>query len=220
MKTGLSEELIAMRVAKEFFDGAVVNLGYGLPVLAANHVPQDKTIIFHTENGALGIGPIVCSPPFDWDVVNASGQPVSRLPGLSFFDHAFSFNMIRGKHIDITVLGALQVSERGDLANWTAGKRMATGPGGAVDLAIGAKMVIIAMQHTTKDGKPKIVKQCTYPLTGKGVVNTIITDIAVIEMTPQGLQLSETAPGFTAEDVQAVTEPRLRVTSGVREMEF
>lgn len=220
MKTRLSEEAIAMRVAKEFFDGAIVNLGYGLPALAANFIPEGRTVMFHTENGALGFGPILASPPFDWDLVNASGQPVASSPGTSFFDQSQSFAMIRGGHIDITVLGALQVSEKGDLANWTAGKRLATGPGGAIDLAVGAKRVIVAMQHATKDGKFKIVKQCTYPLSGRNVVNTIITDVAVIEVTPQGLELKEVIPGFTPEDVQAITEPKLITTIGVKEMEL
>lgn len=208
-----------MRVAREFFDGAIVNLGYGLPALSANFVPEDVTVIFHCENGALGVGPVLAEPPFDWDLTNASGQPVGALPGMSFFDHAQSFSMIRGRHIDITVLGALQVSAEGDLANWTTGKRLATGPGGAVDLAIGAKRVIVAMQHTTKDGNYRIVKRCTYPLSGKGVVNTIITDVAVIEVTVEGLELKEIVPGFTPQDVQDITEPRL-IATRVKEMEL
>ncbi len=220
MKMRLSEEVMAMRLAKEFFDGAIVNLGYGLPTLAANFIPEGKTVVFHTENGALGFGPTPTSPPFDWDLVNASGQPATPGSGMSFFDHAASFAMIRGGHIDIAVLGALQVSEKGDLANWTTGKRPAAGPGGAVDLAIGAKRVVVLMSHVAPDGSSKIVNRCTYPLTAKECVSLVITDMAVIEVTGDGLVLKEIAPGFSPDEIQQATEPRLIISPDMKEIEL
>jgi len=220
MKERLSEEVIAMRVAKEFPGGSIVNLGYGLPVLAANYVPEGKSIVLHTENGALGFGSILASPPFDWDLVNASGQPLAARAGMSFFDHAESFAMIRGGRIDVAVLGALQVSEKGDLANWTRGQRPATGPGGAMDLAVGATRLIAAMSHVAPNGSPKIVTRCTFPLTAKECVSLVITDMAVIEVTGEGLVLKEIAPGWTTDEVQAFTEPKLKLAPDLKEIEL
>lgn len=213
MKQRLDEATIALRAAKEFEDGSVVNLGYGMPGLCALYIPEGRRVIFHTENGALGFGRVLTEEDRDkWDInlINASAQFISWLPGMSLFDHATSFGMIRGGHIDITVLGGLQVSEKGDLANWRAPGRSG-GMGGGMDLAVGAKRVIITMTHTTTDGKPKIVKQCTYPVTAQKCVDLIVTDIAVIEVTEDGLVLKEVAPGWTPEEVQELTEPKLKM---------
>ena len=220
MKARLDEQTIALRVAKEFEDGMVVNLGIGIPTLASNFIPEDKEIIFHTENGCLGFGPVATSEEEDFNLVNASGQFVSRQPGMSFFDHAESFAMIRGEHINLCVLGGLQVSEKGDLANWTLSEKRLGSIGGAMDLAFGAARLIIAMTHTTKDGKPKILKQCTFPLTAPRCVSLIITDLAVIEVTEEGLVLKEIAPGWSAEEVQELTQPKLTVAPDLREIEF
>jgi len=220
MKARLDEQTIALRVAKEFEDGMVVNLGIGIPTLASNFIPEDKEIIFHTENGCLGFGPVATSEEEDFNLVNASGQFVSRQPGMSFFDHAESFAMIRGEHIDLCVLGGLQVSEKGDLANWTPSEKRLGSIGGAMDLAFGAARLIIAMVHTTKDGKPKILKQCTFPLTAPRRVSLIITDLAVIEVTEEGLVLKEIAPGWSAEEVQELTQPKLIVAPDLREIEL
>jgi len=220
MKARLDEQTIALRVAKEFEDGMVVNLGIGIPTLASNFIPEDKEIIFHTENGCLGFGPVATSEEEDFNLVNASGQFVSRQPGMSFFDHAESFAMIRGEHIDLCVLGGLQVSEKGDLANWTLSEKRLGSIGGAMDLAFGAARLIIAMVHTTKDGKPKILKQCTFPLTAPRRVSLIITDLAVIEVTEEGLVLKEIAPGWSAEEVQELTQPKLIVAPDLREIEL
>jgi 3-oxoacid CoA-transferase B subunit len=221
MKGRLDEQTMALRVAKEFEDGMVVNLGIGIPTLATNFIPEDKEIIFHTENGCLGWGTVAASEEEeDFNLVNASGQFVSRQPGMSFFDHAESFSMIRGKHIDLCVLGGLQVSEKGDLANWTLSEKKLGGMGGAMDLAIGAAYLIIAMTHTTKDDKPKILKQCTFPLTAPRCVSLIITDLAVIEVTEEGLVLKEIAPGWSVAEVQELTEPKLIVAPDLHEVEL
>ena len=221
MKERLDEQTMALRVAKEFEDGMVVNLGIGIPSLAANFIPEEKEIIFHSENGCLGFGPAVTSAEEeDFNLVNASGQFVSRRPGISFFDHAESFSMIRGKHIDVCVLGALQVSEKGDLANWTLSEKKLGGMGGAMDLAIGAARLIIAMTHTTKDDKPKILKQCTFPLTAPRCVSLVITDLAVIEVTEEGLVLKEIAPGWSVAEVQELTEAKLIVAPDLHEIEL
>jgi 3-oxoacid CoA-transferase subunit B len=221
MKGRLDEQTMALRVAKEFEDGMVVNLGIGIPSLAANFIPEEKEIIFHSENGCLGFGPAVTSEEEeDFNLVNASGQFVSRRPGISFFDHAESFSMIRGKHIDLCVLGGLQVSEKGDLANWTLSEKKLGGMGGAMDLAIGAARLIIAMTHTTKDDKPKILKQCTFPLTAPRCVSLIITDLAVIEVTGEGLVLKEIAPGWSVAEVQELTEPKLTIAPDLHEIEL
>lgn len=232
-KYKLDEQTIAMRAAREFQDGMVVNLGGGIPTLACNFVPEGREVLFHTENGALGYGPTATLENADWDLFNASFQPVTPLPGMSFFAHDESFSIIRGGHVDISVLGALEVSEKGDLANWVAGNvsgfagdlrdwikagRNPPGLGGAMDLAVGAKKVIVAMLHTTKDGKPKIVNKCKYDLTGRECVSLIITDLAVIEVTPAGLVLKETAPGYTPEEIQAVTEPKLKIAGDLKEI--
>ena len=224
MKERLSREVVAMRIAKELFDGAVVNLGIGLPTLVSSFVPEGMTIIYHTENGALGFGPVVTGDEMeekaDIDLVNASGQYVTPLPGMCFFHHADSFAMIRGGHIDITVLGVLEVNERGDLANWMFPGRGVGNIGGGMDLAFNAEKVIAATEHTTKDGKPKIVKECSVPLTAPNCVDLIATDIAVIEVTRKGLLLKELAPGWTAEEVQALTEPELLIARELKEIEL
>lgn len=224
MKERLSREAIAMRVAKELFDGAVVNLGIGIPTLVSNFIPEGMTIIFHTENGALGFGPVLnqeeISEKADVDFINAGGQYITSLPGMSFFNSAESFVMIRGGHIDITVLGVIEVSEKGDLANWMIPSRGVGNIGGGMDLAFNAKKVIAATEHITKDGKPKIVKQCSAPLTAPRCVDLIVTDIAVIEVTKRGLVLKEFAPGWTVEEIQALTEPKLRIARDLKEMEL
>ena len=234
-KERLDEQTIAMRVAKEFQDGMVVNLGGGIPSLACNFVAEGREVLFQTENGALGYGGIASMEEADWDMFNASFQPVTYLPGMSFFSHDESFAMIRGGHIDISVLGALEVSEKGDLANWAIGNMadyqghlrswIKTGSfppaiGGAMDLAVGAKKIIVAMTHTTRDGRPKIVRECKYELTARQCVSLIVTDMAVIEVTPAGLVLKEVAPGFTPEEIQAVTEPELIIASDLKEVEL
>ena len=220
MKIRLDEQTIALRAAKEFQDGAVVNLGYGMPGLCANFIPGGRTVFFQSENGVLGYGELAPDEEKDYELINACDQPVTRQPGMCFFDSGISFDMIRGGHIDIVVLGAYQVSEKGDLANWGRPGRPATGMGGAMDLAIGAKRVIVTMMHTTKDGEPRIIKQCTYPLTAKECVSTIFTDIAVIEVTPRGLVLKEIAPGWSAEEVQDLTQPKLIVAPDLHEIEL
>jgi len=221
MKERLNEQTMALRVAKEFKDGMVVNLGIGIPTLAANFIPEEKEVIFHSENGCLGFGSAATSEEEeDFNLVNASGQFVTRQPGMSFFDHAESFAMIRGKHVDLCVLGGLQVSEKGDLANWTLSEKRLGGVGGAMDLAIGAARLIIVMTHTTKDDKPKILKECTFPLTASRCVSLIITDLAVIEVTGEGLVLREVAPGWSAAEVQGLTEPRLVPAPDLHEIEL
>jgi len=224
MKERLSREAIAMRIAKEFFDGAVVNLGIGIPTLVSSFVPEGMQVIYHTENGALGFGPVVMPDEFeekaDIDLINAGGQYVSPLPGMCFFHHADSFAIIRGGHIDITVLGVLEVSEKGDLANWMFPGRGVGNIGGGMDLAFNSKRVIGATEHTTKAGKPKIVKQCSIPLTAPRCMDLVVTDIAVIEFTEQGLVLKEIAPGWTVEDVQELTEPKLIVAEDLKEIEL
>ena len=234
-KAKLDDQTIAMRVAKEFQDGMVVNLGGGIPSLACNFVSEGREVLFHTENGALGYGGTASAEEADWNMFNASFQPVTQLPGMSFFSHEESFAMIRGGHIDISVLGALEVSEKGDLANWAIGNmadydgdvvswirtgRFPPGIGGAMDLAVGAKKVIVAMTHTTKDNKPKIVKECKYELTARQCVSLIFTDLAVIEITSAGLILKEIAPGFTPEEIQVITEPRLIIAKNLKEIEL
>jgi len=223
MKARLDREAIALRAAKELQDGWVVNLGVGIPTLAPKYIPEGKTIIFHTENGALGFGPPLSEGELehkDYNLINAGAQFITPRPGMSFFDHATSFGMIRGGHLDVTILGAFQVSKRGDLANWTSPERTVQIIGGSMDLAAGAKRVIVTMEHTTKDDKPKILNKCTYPLTCKECVNLIVTDIAVIEVTKDGLLLKEVAPGWTVAEVQALTEAELLVASDFKEIEL
>jgi len=220
MKMRLDEETIALRAAKEFEDGMVVNLGYGMPGLCANFIPEGRTVFFQSENGTLGYGPLLTDEEKDYELINASDQPVTPLPGMCFFDSATSFDMIRGGHIDVVILGAYQVSEKGDLANWGRPGRPATGMGGGMDLALGGKKLMVMMLHTTKEGGPRIVRQCTFPLTARNCVKKIFTDIAVIDVTKQGLVLREVAPGWTAEEVQALTEPMLIVGEDLKEIEL
>ena len=218
MKSGLNRELIALRVAKEFREGDYVNLGIGLPTLVSNFAPEGIDVVLHAENGILGYGRIAEEGEMDPDLINAGAQPVTLNPGAAFLDSCEAFAMIRGGHIDIAVLGAFQTSERGDLANWMTRERKVGSIGGSMDLVSGVKEVIVAMEHTTRSGEPRIVKECTHPLTGRGVVNLIITDLAVIEVTPEGLLLKEVAPGVTPEEVQIVTEPKLIIAEGIKEI--
>jgi 3-oxoacid CoA-transferase subunit B len=221
MKARLDEQTMALRVAGEFRDGMVINLGFGIPTLAANFIPEDKEVIFHAENGCLGYGPNPTSEADeDFHLVNATGQFATRKPGMCFFDHAESFSMIRGRHVDLCVLGGLQVSEKGDLANWATTPKGIGNIGGAMDLASGAARLIVVMTHTTRDNQPKVLKQCTYPLTAPHCTKLIITDIAVIEVTDAGLLLTETAPGWTAEEVQALTGAELRVAQKLKRIEL
>jgi len=224
MKEQLSREAIAMRAAKELFDGAVVNLGIGIPTLVSSFIPEGIEVIYHTENGALGFGPVVTAEEFaekaDIDLVNAGGQYVTPKPGMSFFHHADSFLMIIGGHIDITILGVIEVSEKGDLANWMAPGRGVGNIGGGMDLAFNARKVIVLTEHVTKGGKPKIVKQCSTPLTAPSCVDLIITDLAVLEVTKEGLVLKEIAPGWTPEEIQALTEPKLITAPELKEIEL
>jgi len=207
---GWDKSQMAQKVAKDIDDGAYVNLGIGMPELVADHVPEGIEVIYHTENGLLGMGAVPSEDQKDPELINAGKKCVTAIPGAAYFHHADSFTMIRGGHIDICVLGALQVAENGDLANWSTGAPGAVpAVGGAMDLVAGVKNIFVITRHATKDGKPKIVKECTYPLTGKAVVNRIYTDLAVFDVTPQGLKVRELAPGITFEALQQVTEARL-----------
>lgn len=212
------KEIIARRVAKELKDGDIVNLGFGIPTLVSNYIPEGVRVIFQGENGILGIGEVNKENP-DYEITNAGNVPVKTLPYSSFFDTFMSFTMIRGGHIDVTVLGGIQVDEEGNLANWIIPGKMIAGIGGAMDLAVGAKKLIVAMEHTAK-GEPKILKKCTYPLTAKKRVNLIVTEVAVIEVNSDGLLLKEISPFTTVEEVISKTEAKLNISKDLKIMEI
>ncbi len=216
---GLSREGMAVRAARELRDGDYVNLGQGMPTLVGNYIPRDMEIMLHGENGILGFGPQPPRERWDQDLINAGKEPVSLLPGASFFPSDVSFMMLRGGHLDVCILGAYQVSEKGDIANWRAPGRTFGGMGGAMDIAAGAKRLIAMTTHVHKDGSPKIVKLCTYPLTAKGAVHRIITDLAVLDVTEEGLLLREIVPGLDIEALQEVTEPAFQIAPDLKPLE-
>ena len=219
-KERLDREVIAMRVAKELPDGAYVNLGIGIPTLVSSYVPEGNTVFYHSESGILNCGSIAEEGEEDIDLINAGGQFLQPFPGMSFFSSADAFAMIRGGHVDVTVLGSHQVSAKGDLANWMLPERGVGNVGGAMDLAAGAKWVIVAMEHTDRSNNPKIVEECTFPITSKGCVSLIVTDLAVIECTPEGLVLKEVAPGWTPEEVQSLTGAKLTLDPDLKEYQL
>ncbi len=216
----LSREAIAKQVAKYLPDGAYVNLGFGIPTLVSQFTPEGRTVIYHSENGLLNYGPLASPGQEDIYLVNAGLEFLLPVPGMAFFHAPDAFAMIRGGHIDVVILGAFQVSERGDFANWIRPGRPVGNIGGAMDLVAGAKRVFVAMAHTDPQGEPKVLRQCSFPLTGSRCVSLIVTDVAVIEVTPSGLLLREVAPGWTSQKVQDITEPRLALASNLREMEL
>ncbi len=216
----LTKEQIAQRIARELKDGYYVNLGIGIPTLVANYIPKGVEVTLQSENGMLGIGPFPLKGEADPDLINAGKQTVTILPGGSFFDSTLSFAMIRGGHVDLTVLGAFEVSDKGDIASWKIPGKMVKGMGGAMDLVAAAKNIVVAMQHTSKDGQSKLLKECTLPLTGVACVKKIVSDLAVIDVTEQGFRLLERAPGVSVEDIIKATEGRLIVEGEIPEMQF
>ncbi|WP_278034445.1 CoA transferase subunit B [Flavobacterium nitratireducens] len=216
----LTKEDIAKRIAQELQDGFFVNLGIGIPTLVANYIPEGINVEIQSENGVLGMGPFPFEGEEDADVINAGKQTITTLAGASFFDSAMSFGMIRGKHVDLTVLGAMEVAENGDIANWKIPGKMVKGMGGAMDLVASAENIIVAMMHVNKAGESKILKRCTLPLTGVGCVKKIVTELAVMEITPKGIKLLERAPGVTVEHIISATEAELLIESDIPEMKI
>ncbi len=216
----LTKEQIAQRISKEVKDGYYVNLGIGIPTLVANYVPQDMSVEFQSENGVLGMGPFPYEGEEDADLINAGKQTITTLPGASFFDSAFSFGMIRSQKVDLTILGAMEVSENGDIANWKIPGKMVKGMGGAMDLVASAENIIVAMMHVNKAGESKILKKCTLPLTGVGCVKKVVTELAVMDVTPNGFKLLERAPGVSVEDIVKATEANLIIEGEIPEMVF
>lgn len=216
----LGKEDIARRIAREVKDGYYVNLGIGIPTLVANYVRDDISVEFQSENGVLGMGPFPFEGEEDPDIINAGKQTITTLPGASFFDSAMSFGMIRGKHVDLTILGAMEVSENGDIANWKIPGKMVKGMGGAMDLVASADNIIVAMMHVNKAGESKLLKRCSLPLTGVGCVKKIVTELAVLEITSQGFKLLERAPGVTVDEIKAATEGTLIIEGEIPEMKF
>ena len=216
----LTKEQIAQRISKEVKDRYYVNLGIGIPTLVANYVPQDISVEFQSENGVLGMGPFPFEGEEDPDLINAGKQTITTLPGASFFDSAFSFGMIRSQKVDLTILGAMDVSEKGDIANWKIPGKMVKGMGGAMDLVASAENIIVAMMHVNKAGESKILKKCTLPLTGVGCVKKVVTELAVMDVTPNGFKLLERAPGVSVEDIVKATEADLIIEGEIPEMQF
>jgi 3-oxoacid CoA-transferase B subunit len=219
-KERLDREIVAMRVAKELPDGGYVNLGIGIPTLVSTFVSEDSVVFYHSESGVLNCGPLADEDEQDIDLINAGGQFLQPVPGMAFFSSVDGFAMIRGGHLDVTVLGAHQVSATGDLANWMLPERGVGNIGGAMDLAAGAKTVIVAMEHTDRQGQSKIVEECTYPITGKGCVSLIVTDVAVMRPSTEGLVLQEVAPGWTPEEVQQITQAKLIIPPDLKDYEL
>ena len=215
---GLDKNQIAKRISKEIKDGYYVNLGIGIPTLVANYIPKDIKVVLHSENGLLGMGPFPTREKADADLINAGKQTITYVPGASFFDSASSFGIIRGGHIDLTILGAFEVTDKGDIASWKVPGKLIKGMGGAMDLVASAKNIIVAMQHSNKEGQSKLLKKCTLPLTGVNCVKRIVTDLAVIDVTDKGFKLLERAPGVTVEQIKAATEGELIVEGDIPEI--